>query len=131
MSKLLNKRTRTLLLLIADIIGVVASAFFAYVLMLISHFEPFAISNSFLIWTAANIALALGMFWLCGLYRMVLSSVSVVEGLRICSAVAVLGILNGVFALFVGMPLGLGIGIFMPRKRTWRFRPWDTFARKC
>ena len=113
MSKSVNGKTKIVLLLIADVLGVVASAFFAYVLMTISHRTQLEIGAPILIWVGANIVLSLLLFTIWGLYRMVLGSVSVLDGLRICAAVGIQAVLNAVFALCVGMPYDLGIGIFM------------------
>ncbi|MBR2904210.1 MAG: polysaccharide biosynthesis protein [Clostridia bacterium] len=94
-----DRRWKTFLLLIADVVGVVASAFFAYLLMAISHgeFEPIELETW--IWLASNVVVAIALFVAFGLYKMVLRSVSVLDGLRICGALGVLTLLNVIFVV--------------------------------
>ncbi|MBQ9117791.1 MAG: polysaccharide biosynthesis protein [Clostridia bacterium] len=105
------KTSRTFLLLIADVLGVVASAFFAYFLMTLADGAFVKMTLPIGIWMAANVLLMIGLFILCGLYRMVLSSVSILDGLRICIAVGSLGLINLLFAILYGIPYGIGISV--------------------
>ncbi len=106
-----RKISRTILLLTADVLGVVASAIFAYVLMSLSDIQKVVWDAPIWIWVAANVVLALTLFYVFGLYKIVWVSVSIVDALRMFLIAVLVGLANLAFALITQFNYHIGISV--------------------
>ncbi|MBE7084764.1 MAG: polysaccharide biosynthesis protein [Clostridiales bacterium] len=85
----------SILLVCVDVLAVTLAGAFAY----FSTLSTWNIPQPVLLWWGANVALAVLVFLLFNLYRVLFSSVGFPEMSRALVAVAILGVLNVVFAL--------------------------------
>ncbi len=106
-----RKISRTILLLTADVLGVVASAIFAYVLMSLSDIQKVVWDAPIWIWVAANVVLALTLFYVFGLYKIVWASVSIVDALRMLLVAVLVGLANLTFALITQFNYHIGVSV--------------------
>ena len=108
MRAFVRKKIYVVWLLMADVLSVFASAFFAYLLTTYADVGGALFPLPVLIWALGNVLLMTLIFTLLGLYSMVLSSVSVMDALRMCFASVLIGGVNVTCALLFGIPYGIG-----------------------
>ncbi|MBR2646396.1 MAG: polysaccharide biosynthesis protein [Clostridia bacterium] len=96
-----------ILLAIADIFVVFLASLAAFwMLTWLSHGITFPLP--LILWIAANVVLTLVVFVFLGLYTMAFSSVGVLDAIRICFSIIILGAINLVAAAFIGRAHNIG-----------------------
>ncbi len=101
------KRSRVVLML-ADFIAVFFSALIA--IWLVKPATVFSTPWQF-VWALVNYVLILALFTAFRLYSLSLSSVGIFDAVHLLAATAILGVLNGIFALAVGYRIGVSFGV--------------------
>ena len=105
-----RRRLRKVLLGVADVCVVTLATLTSFWLVNWGKSQTLDCPSILFYWLMGNVVLALGIFSLCKLYSMVLSSVGLLEALKIAFAVGVIGVVNVVFAAVYSRPFGIGYG---------------------
>lgn len=97
-----------ILLVVADVCLVACATLLSHFMLLWAQERALSFSTALVWWMAFNVVLTIGVFHLLGLYSMVFSSVGILDAMRICLAVAVVGACNALFAALYGRAHGIG-----------------------
>ena len=97
----ISHRQIRIILAVLDGLFVVAMALTAYWMTTWSMYERFTISWRLVFWVIGNVAVALAVFRLFGMYAMVYVSIGFPELIRIIGAVTVVFLLNLIAAAFL------------------------------
>lgn len=93
--KNISLQLRKIIIILADIVAICLSAFFAF-----SYINQNTVDFPTLLWVIlGNIAVAVALFWVFGLYDVVFSSVGITDLIKTFSTVFLIGLGNFVFVL--------------------------------
>ncbi len=97
-----------ILLALADVILVVLAGLASYWMTTWANAQSLAVPIAVWLWIVVNVVLTIATYTLAGLYSMVFSSVGILDGIRICFSVMVVGGINVFFAAALGRDHHIG-----------------------
>ena len=97
-----------ILLAFADLLMVLLATFAAYWMTSWPRLHAITLPTPLILWAVANILIVVAVYALVGLYSMVFSSVGILDAVKMCFAVAIVGCINLVFAAFIGRVYNIG-----------------------